>query len=217
MKLGNAAAASAALGMALAGGSALANGDAEQCFDKGTLTYFDCPTAEEATGKYYVGARGGYAAVDELDDYYELGDLEDGYVFSGFLGYDAIALGEGVGLRPELEIGFLQADSEWGSYAHTNTTFAFANLFVDYALAESIDLIVGGGIGLGDVEVDYTPGSDADTVFGYNIGAGVGVEVVEDWTVEAMYRYMAFEGAEVFGDEADINAHTGTVGLRVEF
>ena len=260
----SAIAATGAAAVLLTAGAALANGEAEQCFDKGTLTYFDCPTAEVVeTGNFYIGARGGLAFVEDVE--YDLteedkgdpapaitaiiaileptvfgvsAEHETGYVVTGMVGYEFVDVQPGMTLRPELEIGALTAEVDtitaegegtFSAGGDTSVLFGFVNLFADFEVAESVDLIVGGGVGLGHVDLDkhsIDEGvlvDDSATAFGYNIGAGLGVEVEEGVKLEAMYRYMSFIDAELeteFGaggtDEVDVNAHTATVGIRFD-
>lgn len=64
---------------------------------------------------------------------------------------------------------------------------------------------------------------DDDTVFGFNLGAGVGYNLTDSLTLEAMYRYVAFMDAEVTanGDpvtsETTVDAHVAEIGLRFKF
>ena len=241
MKLAFASAAAAAV--VLTGGVAAANGHTEQCFDKGTLTYFDCPTAEVAEeGQFYIGARGGAAWIANEDDFDSSefdsevvsvverifdAEFDTGYVVSAMAGYDNIPLADGVGFRPELEIGYLSVDGEVTEIVNqdplapfgveASVLFGFVNAFVDLEVAPSVDLIVGGGVGFGNVELEGDGSEVDDTTFGFNIGGGVGVEVVEDVTLEAMYRYMSFVDAELGDKEVNVDAHTATVGVRFEF
>ena len=231
-----------AAAVVLTAGAASANGEAEQCFDKGTLTYFDCPTAEVVDdGSFYIGARGGLAFIDEISE--EVGGTVDieydtGYLVSAMVGYDAIAIAPGVGFRPELEIGYMAADIAEGVDdgspgsddfdGDTSVLFGFVNAFVDLDVVEGVQLFATGGVGFGQVDMDFTDvsnGSDEggadDSVFGWNLGAGAAVEVAEGMKLEAMYRYMSFGGVEAEYEsdnfETDVDAHTATVGLRVEF
>ena len=49
---------------ALVSTAALANGHEDQCFDKGTLTYFDCPTEEANFTGFYIGMHAGVAGTE---------------------------------------------------------------------------------------------------------------------------------------------------------
>ena len=49
---------------ALVSTAALANGHEDQCFDKGTLTYFDCPTEDPNFTGVYIGIDAGVAGTE---------------------------------------------------------------------------------------------------------------------------------------------------------
>ena len=237
----NVFAAAGAAAVVLTAGAAAAEGHTEQCFDKGTLTYFDCPTAEVDNDAFYIGARGGAAWLDsdfDLDAGVNVEqDYEVGYIITGMVGYKFADVAPGIDVRPELESGYLDGEVEAhsinggadvpGSFGDTSVLFGFANLFVDLEVLAGVDLIVGGGVGFGEVDFDGhgIPGlvamDDSDTGFGYNVGAGLGIEVAPDVKLEAMYRYMDFDveltSTEPFTADADIDAHTATVGVRFEF
>ena len=82
---------------------------------------------------------------------------------------------------------------------------------------------VGARAGVGAVDAQFANQvDDEDTVFGYNLGAGLGLALTDDVELEALYRYMSFTGGEFTdtdGDtvDADIDAHTATVGVRFKF
>ena len=225
-----------AAAMAFAANSAAANGHDEQCYDKGTLSYFDCPTVDEDA--WYVGARGGVVFADTEFEFIDGGGAETidfesdpGYLISAMVGYNFANVASGVSLRPELEIGYLSADhdnidfngeAEDDVIGDASVLFGFANLFVDIEVLSDLDLIVGGGVGLGDVELDIVEGfEDGDIAFGYNVGAGLALDVAEGVKVEGMYRYISFVDADLLegvvdDGSADLDAHTGTIGVRVE-
>lgn len=127
MKLVFAAAGAAAV--TLTAGVAAANGDSGKCFDKGTLTYIDCPGDPVVDyDAFYIGARAGAAGVDDDEDFdlFETdtgvggdtlnistnADFDVGYIVTAMIGYDNIDLAPSIGFRPELEIGYLSIDSE---------------------------------------------------------------------------------------------------------
>ena len=222
-------------------GVVLAEAVDEECFDKGSLSYVDCGSA--GAPAFYIGGRGGavwVGAESEFSDSgdtltFEWGDTDLGYAVSGALGYEFVDVEPGLSLRPELEVGYLSADYDEVSIVipgfaatgvvdgHTSVLFGFANLFADFEVASNIDLILGGGVGFGEVEIELPQDTFDDTTFGYNIGAGFGVDVADGVAIETMYRYMSFSEAELefaapdVEEGTDIEAHTATVGVRVDF
>ena len=232
-----------AAAVALTAGFAAANGHSEKCFDKGTLTYFDCPVAEEMApehGGFYIGARGGAAWVDSqwqldaataVDQEYEVGGI-----ITGMFGYEYVDVLPGVSLRPELEVGYLAGGVEehapngaavTGDSGDTSALFGFVNLFVDLEITDPVDLIVGGGVGYGQVTFDdhayggTTRMDDDDGGFAYNLGGGLAYEFTQNVELELMYRYFNFNvdatSVTPYSDDTEAEAHTGTIGLRYEF
>ncbi|MCI4664176.1 MAG: outer membrane beta-barrel protein [Neomegalonema sp.] len=251
MKLTFAAAGAAAV--VLAGGAAFAEGKDGKCFDKGTLSYIDCPKPAEPEVKveepapivddsgFYIGARAGVALIDGE---YNVGaaDKRDvnhdtGFFVSGMFGYEYADVAPGISLRPEIELGYMSAEvdkitsSASGAQpavgGDTSVFFGFVNVFADIEVIESVDLIVGGGLGFGVVNFDSHSSAgvvamdDSDIGFGWNIGAGLGIDVAEGVKLEALYRYMSFDvetsSAAAFKGDADLDAHTVTLGLRFKF
>lgn len=116
-----------AAALALSGGFAKAEGhEGDECFDKGSLEYFDCPAEPEPMmeeepmmvddeGGYYAGFRGGVAFLEDTEFEWNGLDIENeydtGYVISAMAGYQFVdAISPGLSFRPEIEIGYLAAD-----------------------------------------------------------------------------------------------------------
>ena len=232
MKLGNAAAASAALGMALAGGSALANGDAEQCFDKGTLTYFDCPVAEEADGSWMVRVR----ALGVIPD--------EGENFDGTLAGTELEIDDSI--VPELDITYFFSDN-WaaelvlGTTPHEVSTTTGTDLGSVWLLPPTVTLqyhftefgaikpYVGAGVNYtifygedkGALDVSY------DDTFGLALQAGVDVAVGDGWYLNADVKKLFLEtdievrnattGALIDTGEAEINPWLIGAGIGYRF
>lgn len=108
---------------AVAGGQAFAEGHTEQCFDKGTLTYFDCPTGptEQAFDGFYIGAFAGGtfgmgSDVLDVDGYNSGGDIigspdDDLGVMAGGVAGVMLRFGDIV-VGAEGEIGGMWHDDE---------------------------------------------------------------------------------------------------------
>ncbi len=184
-----------AFAVALAGmsGAAMAQSGNERCFNKGTLTYYDCPKpAAQPTQVYapapavapmvddsgfYVGARGGLAFYDETKTSTALGtgkiDYDMGYALGGMIGYDFGTISPGFGLRTDLEVGYQSAEvdgitANGGNIAaaggSTDVIYGFANVYGDIELLKQLDLILGAGAGLGQVKADGIAGTGLVTV-----------------------------------------------------
>lgn len=230
--------------VALAGTSsvAMAQSSTGRCFDKGTLTYYDCPApaaprevfARPTTAPapaivddsgFYVGARGGVMWPDESTFSGTEVDYDHGYTIGGILGYDFGKVAPGIGFRGELEGGYGAADvstvtGPLPDSGSVDVIYGFANLYGDIELLRSLDLILGGGLGLAQVQADNIGGvvNDEDVTFGWHLDAGLGYELAPNVTVEALYRYASFLDAELTAggvtNKVDFNSHQALLGLR---
>lgn len=112
-----------------ASGAAFAEAHEDKCFDKGALSYVDCPKAPEPVAApepvmqmidesgWYVGVKGGAAWLQQ-NEFFGSGigldfesDYDLGFSVAGQVGYewdDAIATG--VDLRLDVEAGYLSAE-----------------------------------------------------------------------------------------------------------
>lgn len=108
------------------------------------------------------------------------------------------------------------------------TTFLMANLYYDITKYGAFTPYVGGGLGVGFVNVEYAPSGvgivdDDDTVLAYQIVAGASYAFNDSTALFAQYRYRATEdvGTEVdlFPASLDIENRASVieVGLRLNF
>jgi opacity protein-like surface antigen len=113
-----------------------------------------------------------------------------------------------------------------------NALFLLANLWIDVPVGDVIRPYIGGGVGIGrlDVDVSTTGGGelidDADWGFAYQLGAGIGFGITPNITVDVGYRFKAINNLELdatapsgtgFEVDADYKSHNVLVGLRFGF
>lgn len=158
-----------------------------------------------------------------------------GYAVGGAAGYDF-----GADVRAEAEIGYKTNDtSEWKSgnnasvYNSTITALTFmANAYYDIRTRHSFGVMpyVGGGVGVAHLSNSngVLPGGtkillDAnDTVFAYQVGAGVAYDVSSKVSMDVGYRYFGTSDAK-FSDNASgivtmkYDSHNILAGLRFKF
>ncbi|MBI1238257.1 MAG: outer membrane beta-barrel protein [Alphaproteobacteria bacterium] len=183
----------------------------------GSVAAFAFSAAAHATdGKegWYLGLEGGanFAELDGITGE----DLDTGYAGLGTVGY-----GFG-GARLELELGGRWDEGDIPGGTPTNDTdvqtlSAMANLLFDFALTPYLDLSLGGGIGHGQVEVDYSGIEDDDGGLAYQGIAQLALSVGEQTDLFAGYRYFVVEDlvtAQFSPAEFDYETHTATIGLR---
>lgn len=160
-------------------------------------------------------------------------DLDAGHLISGALGYEMDS-----GLRAEVELLYLHGDT--GDIFFPDAPFTFTSegsmtvtagmVNAWYSLGGgTISPFIGGGIGLASVSVDVPtpPGDpaevdDSDTVFAWQLGAGVDIAMSDDMSVVLSYRMLDASGLTFTdsGDDdldADYQNHVVTAGVRFSF
>lgn len=109
-----------------------------------------------------------------------------------------------------------------------DTTFLMANLYYDFAQYGALTPYVGGGLGVGFVNVDYSPSGvgivdDNDTVLAYQLVAGASYAFNDNTALFAQYRYRATEDVEtdvdLFPASLDVENRASVIeaGLRFNF
>lgn len=139
-------------------------------------------------------------------------------------GEDAAVLISGLDTNLGVSVGDVVADGQ----GQVDTIFVMANVYYDFDLGGPLKPYVGGGAGVGFVDVDYSPSAtaiiqDDSTAFAYQAMAGVTYEVGPATELFAGYRYRATTDVEVdatlFPAEFDIQNRGSIVeaGLRFTF
>lgn len=162
---------------------------------------------------------------DNVGEFMTIG-FDTGYGLGISAGYDF-----GV-LRVEGEAGYREYDIdsvteegiEYPAPGDTNALSLLLNCFVDFETGTGFTPFAGGGIGIAKVEFcDFVSSnsSDDDTVFAYQLVAGVGYAFTENVTLDVSYRYFATADL-TFGDEGDnvdveYGSHNVYMGVRFSF
>ncbi|KZK73541.1 MAG: hypothetical protein A3K90_01710 [Pelodictyon luteolum] len=135
-----------------------------------------------------------------------------GYSLSGALG---LRSGE---YRIEGELGYQQNGIESLGDDVSILSF-FGNGYLDFEMASSpFTPYLTAGFGLASIDDSSGPGSVDDTVFAWQLGAGVGYRFADNMLVDVRYRYLGTGDPELAGGrEYSIDTHNLMVGLRVEF
>lgn len=152
---------------------------------------------------------------------------------------NALALGAALGynfgnIRLEGEFAFLENDLDKASIAGTgsinisgdtsSTTLLF-NGYYDFKNESNFISFLSAGVGTSKVEVStitvtgygtVTSSSD-DTVFAYQVGAGVGYKIIKKVIFDVKYRYFATSDLNFDGVEAEYSSHIICTGLRISF
>jgi opacity protein-like surface antigen len=124
---------------------------------------------------------------------------------------------------------FLDVDGNLGSFS------GMANVFIDLHNPSPVTPYFGGGVGFAALTLSDTFGTDSvngariplyleddDAVFAYQVGAGVGIELNPQLTLDLGYRYFGTSKANFGGDlpiatDMKFESHNATVGIRVKF
>lgn len=166
-------------------------------------------------------------------------ELDSGLVLSGAAGYDYGLISNNVGVRAEIELSYRDASVDSHSVGGTalpqpggdlSSTALMVNALADFNPEGRITPYV--GVGLGFAQVQYEGYSiqgvpevldDEDTVFAYQLIAGVGYALTQGIDLTAEYRFFATEDPEINATLGDVDTETEyrtqnvLVGARVNF
>ena len=192
---------------------------------------------------WYVGLEAGWVNVQNTSNVNADRDdirFDDGWGVLGTAGYAFY----GSHWRVEAELGYRQNDvssiTDGGFTSHpdgelTNTT-AFLNAVYDISLLDSLDLSLGGGVGVDRMryrdKFEGLSSSDTDTELAAQLIAGLTWRLSRHWDLDLNYRYLftqhpdfdlKFCGGLLLcapthaeGD-MDVNKNTITIGFRYGF
>ncbi len=165
----------------------------------------------------------------ELEVAYQANDVD---THTGVNVADGLALGaEDAGVLIsglDTNLGVTVSDLVADGQGQIDTIFVMANLYYDFDLGGPLKPYVGGGAGVGFVDVDYSPSAtaiiqDDATAFAYQAMAGVTYEVGPATELFAGYRFRSTTDVEVeatlFPADFDIENSSNIVeaGLRFTF
>lgn len=174
----------------------------------------------------YVSASGGVNITHQSDvDVSGLGsadmDYDTGFGLNVAGGYDF-----GI-IRVEGEFGYKNADIDklsgpGGSVNVTDsdlTVLSFmANTYYDIKNESAVTPFLGAGIGILNGEIDSDGDSEDDTVFGYQLTAGVSFSTSKNLNLDVFYRYQG-SATDFSQDDVDISYGSSNImaGFRYTF
>ncbi len=183
---------------------------------------------------WYVSGGAGVAVVSDLDwnTATSSGDseLDAGYVVQAAVGYK-------FGMpRVEAEVSYQKNDYDKYKIGGTTTSAGgdvsalnlMVNGYVDIANESSFTPFVFCGLGISNVEAELTNGgttifNDDDTVFAYQVGVGVGMDVAPQFMIDLRYAYFGTSDPDLTDPtgatqyETEFSSHNVTLGLRYSF
>ena len=180
-------------------------------------------------GRPYASVTAGATFLAD-SDFEEEGDtieaeFDTGYNVGAALGYD---FGPG---RMEAEIAYRSNEFDKFTYQGvsvsgdgTASALSFmVNGYLDFKNQSAVTPFVTAGLGFANVDVDdvevagVSVGSEDDTVFAYQLGAGLGIALNKEISLDLSYKYFATSDPEFDGTEAEYDSHNINVGLRFSF
>ena len=171
--------------------------------------------APAATPGWYFSGFGGANWVDSTD--FDItapvaanvvNAYDTGFVAGGAIGYDWGAISGPFGMRLEGEISYRGndvashnvggggANALGAALGETNVIAGMANMLFDLNTGSPFELYAGGGVGVANVDFDGhgidgvgVVMNDDDTVFAWQLIAGVGFEIMPNMVLDVQYRY----------------------------
>ena len=133
--------------------------------------------------------------------------------------------------RVEGEIGYQINDIDrvtGGGYSYNANADVYClsflvNGYIDFVNRSRFTPYISAGIGIANVgvESDYYYDSDYydddDTVFAYQVGAGVAYAINRNMTLDLKYRFFATEDPNLYGSKAEFKSHNIYFGFRYTF
>jgi len=140
-------------------------------------------------------------------------DMDTGHLFS-------LAIGAEVqkGFRLEGEYAYRAADvDETGVNADVSVHAGMLNGIFDIATSSGMSPYIGAGIGAANMNWDGNMSDDNETVFAYQLMAGLNFEMNPETTLRLGYRYFDPSVADIGALKIDNSFHELEVGLRFNF
>lgn len=178
-----------------------------------------------AEGTYAKGSIGAFSLSDSTLTVVDVGSAELEFDMGLHLG-GAVGTDLGNNTRVELEIAYSttyldRVTGAGGAIAvagDVNVLSLLLSWYYDYKSNSPIAPFIGGGIGVANVELD-SGDSDNDTVFAYQVGAGLGYAVNDRMTFELGYKYIGVSDPEFQSGgstvEAEVDSYNFYLGVRV--
>jgi len=180
-------------------------------------------------GPYFSAQVGGAFLTDsDMSDYYAdaTTQFDPGFA-SGF----AAGFNFGV-FRVEAEVGYQKNDIDKisgydyeydeyfaGSASGDMTAYSFmGNFYLDFHNGSPVTPFITAGVGTATIELnDFGYDDYDDTVFAYQVGAGLAFYINPHMTIDLKYRYFATDDPDFDGLSATFASHNVYCGFRFNF
>lgn len=179
------------------------------------------PSLASASMNPYVSISGGAGIMQDSSEngFSNAVQYGTGYLINGAFGLKNDAF------RVEAEIGYHSnsIDSYYGlpytpDTNNLNLWSFMANAYYDFNMTDSdISPFIMGGLGLANVSWDYPGGSEDDSVFAWQLGAGVAFRATKKLNIDVGYRYFSTADVDMFGGyKYSIGSHNIIAGVRFD-
>jgi len=163
----------------------------------------------EKSGPYISGAVG-IGMPGSLETQYQGDpDLDNGLVLNGAFGYNFGSA------RLEAAVGYQSHDlSDFTDDVSLLTLMA--NAYYDIDIDSSVRPYIMGGVGMANADTSWQ--DDDETVFAWQVGAGLGFEIADNTTLDLGYRYLKPNDFDNdFAGKIKTESHNVMLGLRYQF
>lgn len=183
----------------------------------------DVVTAEVANKEdkmyspWYVGVNGGMTFIPSSD----VGAIGESISYD-----DGWTVGGSVGrvfndFRFEGAFDYQQANNKRvgniGVDGDMSVSTLMANIYYTLPVMDNFGIYIMGGVGAGKVDLSNGALDDSSTVFAGNFGAGVTYDVSENWAVDAGWKYLLTDDADIGDTSVSYSSNGAIVGVRYMF
>lgn len=184
--------------------------------------------ADAAQGpSFYVSGFGGLTLLSDAD-LYQSGVGTDDYTYDAGAGFGAsVGYRWPFGLRTEFELSYRINDVDTingfsVSGVDTSALAFMVNGWYDFDLGSGFLPYVGGGLGVAQVELDFFGIEYDDTVFAWQLGGGLGYQIMPGIVLFTDYRWLATADAVLVETtpsdiKLEYSSHSIMFGVRAHF
>jgi opacity protein-like surface antigen len=171
------------------------------------------PSLSNAATNPYVSLSGGLgfmnnSSVNGVSDAIE---YKTGYLVNGAVGLKSDSY------RLEAEVGYHRNSLDNVTDENLSIWSFMANGYLDYDMREEgISPFVMAGLGVASASWNWPGGSDSDSVFAWQVGAGIGIKASDKVTFDVAYRYFSTADPTLDGYKISIGSHNILAGLRID-
>jgi opacity protein-like surface antigen len=136
--------------------------------------------------------------------------LDNNILWNGAFGYNLKPV------RVEIGVGYQKNSYSDYSYPGPSLTTIMANGYYDFNMGSAFSPYVTAGVGIADIN---TADNYVDqTVFAWKVGAGVGVKIASNVTIDLGYQYLKPEGvSSVMNEKVNFSSNNILLGMRYDF